>query len=218
MIKTKLWLVAGLLAILTGCGQQPDLEIDADQNRTEQNGTEQNGTEQNGTEQNNTQIQLQQSGTQETNATVSGSPIETDLTDTTDIKVNEETNSTDIEEKINQNLANSLSKEVVHFDFDKYNIKSSQVPIVENVSNLIKDENSNLTVRIEGNCDEWGSDEYNYALGLKRAKVVKQALIDLGVDAKKLTIISYGESNPVCSAHNKECWAKNRRDDFTLLP
>ena len=89
---------------------------------------------------------------------------------------------------------------------------------MENVANLLKDSQGNWTLRIEGNCDEWGSDEYNYALGLKRAKSVKTALIDLGLDSNKLTIISYGETNPVCTSHTKECWAKNRRDNFTLLP
>jgi peptidoglycan-associated lipoprotein len=106
----------------------------------------------------------------------------------------------------------------VHFDFDKYNIRPDQMPIVKEVANILKDIKDNYTVRIEGNCDEWGSDEYNYALGLKRAKTVKNALVDLGVDANKLTIISYGESNPVCTEHNRACWAKNRRDNFTLLP
>ncbi|NPA55851.1 MAG: OmpA family protein [Epsilonproteobacteria bacterium] len=142
-------------------------------------------------------------------------PVETDLTDNTVVNVAKDSVT---QQNINQKLASALSQNVVHFDFDKYNIKQSQLPIVQNVANLIKDTKGNFTVRIEGNCDEWGSDEYNYALGLKRAKTVKQALIDLGVDAKKLAIISYGESNPVCTAHTKECWAKNRRDNFTLLP
>jgi peptidoglycan-associated lipoprotein len=122
------------------------------------------------------------------------------------------------EEKLNQKLALSLSSLAVYFDFDKYNIKDSEVSVVENVSNLLKDSQGNWTLRVEGNCDEWGTDEYNYALGLKRAKSVKTALSDLGVDSNKLTIISYGETNPVCTSHKKDCWAKNRRDNFTLLP
>jgi peptidoglycan-associated lipoprotein len=118
----------------------------------------------------------------------------------------------------NQQFAKKLASIVVYFDFDKYNIRPDQWPKVEKLANLIKSNPSNYTVRIEGNCDEWGTEEYNYALGLKRANSVKNALIKLGVDPKKLTIISYGELNPVCTAHAKWCWRLNRRDNFTYLP
>jgi peptidoglycan-associated lipoprotein len=192
----KTLLMAGLVALFIGCGQQPELDVNADTNDTTPT----------------TQTQPQQTSQQDTTA-----PQETDLTDTTAIKVTEDSENI-TEDKLNQNLGSALSKEVVYFDFDKYNIRNDQMPTVEEVANLLKDAQGNFTVRIEGNCDEWGSDEYNYALGLKRANTVKKALIDLGVDANKLTIISYGESNPVCTAHTRECWAKNRRDNFTLLP
>ena len=194
---TKKFLVGvGILAmLLAGCGQQPELDVDAEQNKTEKP-AEKNVTKADTTVENT-------------------KPQETDLTDTTTVQVTEDSV---VQKDVNQNLAKLLAKEVVHFDFDKYNIRPDQMPIVEEVANILKDAKGNFTVRIEGNCDEWGTDEYNYALGLKRAKTVKQALIDLGVPAEKLTIISYGESNPVCTEHNKACWAKNRRDNFTLLP
>ncbi|QCI27904.1 OmpA family protein [Caminibacter pacificus] len=118
----------------------------------------------------------------------------------------------------NQQFAKKLASIVIYFDFDKYNIRPDQWPKVEELAKLIKENPSNYTVRIEGNCDEWGTEEYNYALGLKRANSVKNALIKLGVDPKKLTVISYGELNPVCTAHAKWCWRKNRRDNFTYLP
>ncbi len=118
----------------------------------------------------------------------------------------------------NKDFAKKLSSIVVYFDFDKYNIRKDQWPKVEKLAETIKSNPSNYTVRIEGNCDEWGTEEYNYALGLKRANSVKKALIQLGVDPKKLTVISYGELNPVCTAHAKWCWRKNRRDNFTYLP
>jgi len=194
-MKKRILLVAGILAILTGCGQQPELDVNADQNQTQTQKPEAKTT-------NQTQNDTAQ-------------PTETDLTDNTTVKVTEDSMT---EDKLNQKLAKALSNEVIHFDFDKYNIRQDQLSVVEKIANILKDAKGNFTVRIEGNCDEWGSDEYNYALGLKRAKTVKQALIDLGVDANKLTIISYGESNPVCTTHNKSCWAKNRRDNFTLLP
>ena len=118
----------------------------------------------------------------------------------------------------NQQFAKKLAEIVVYFDFDKYNIKKSQWPKVEKLAEVIKSNNKNYTVRIEGNCDEWGTEEYNYALGLRRANSVKNALIKLGVDPKKLTVISYGKLNPVCTAHARWCWRKNRRDNFTYLP
>jgi peptidoglycan-associated lipoprotein len=119
---------------------------------------------------------------------------------------------------VNEDFAKKLASIVIYFDFDKYNIRPDQWPKVEKLADLIKSNTSNYTVRIEGNCDEWGTEEYNYALGLKRALSVKNALIKLGVDPKKLTVISYGELNPVCTVHSRWCWRLNRRDNFTYLP
>lgn len=87
------------------------------------------------------------------------------------------------------------------------------------IRNDVKSNSSIITkslnkIRLEGNCDEWGSDEYNVALGLKRAKSVKDALIEDGVSESKIITISLGESNPVCQEKNEECWKQNRRVDF----
>ncbi len=107
----------------------------------------------------------------------------------------------------------------IYFDFDKYNIRADQVPNVDYDAKLFNLEDAKeFKIKVEGNCDEWGSDEYNYALGLKRAKSVKEALAARGVDPNRMSIISYGESNPVCTEHTKECWAKNRRVEFELMP
>ena len=193
-MRKRLMIGVGILALLmAGCSKQPELDINAEQNLTSNN-----------------------SGTTQTDSTQK--LTESDLTDTTTVKVTDDSMNLENEDKLNQKLASSLSKDVVYFDFDKYNIRADQMGVVENVAGLLKDANTNFTVRIEGNCDEWGTDEYNYALGLKRAKSVKTALSDLGVDSNRLTIISYGETNPVCTSHTKSCWAKNRRDNFTLLP
>lgn len=100
----------------------------------------------------------------------------------------------------------------VLFDFDKFDIRADmEAPMKDNAS-LVK----NKTVKLEGNCDEFGSDEYNYALGLKRANSVKSALINAGMNADSITMVSLGEGNPVCLEKTKECWAKNRRVDFKL--
>lgn len=107
----------------------------------------------------------------------------------------------------------------IYFDFDKYNIKADMQPKID--SNAVvfnSDEGKNFSIKVEGNCDEWGTDEYNYALGLKRAKSVKDALGAAGVSSDRIMLVSYGESNPVCKESTKECWSKNRRADFKLLP
>jgi peptidoglycan-associated lipoprotein len=195
MMRKRLMIGVGILALLmAGCSKQPELDINAEQNLTSNN-----------------------SGTTQTDDSTQ-KLTESDLTDTTTVKVTDDSLNVENEDKLNEQLASSLSKDVVYFNFDKYNIRADQMGVVENVAGLLKDANTNFTVRIEGNCDEWGTDEYNYALGLKRAKSVKTALSDLGVDSNRLTIISYGETNPVCTSHTKSCWAKNRRDNFTLLP
>ena len=106
----------------------------------------------------------------------------------------------------------------VYFDFDKYNVREDMKANVTNDSNVAKAAASAYGVKLEGNCDEWGSDEYNFALGLKRAEAVKTALVNEGVDAKRISMVSLGKSTPVCAEKTQECWAKNRRVDFKLLP
>ena len=72
-------------------------------------------------------------------------------------------------------------------------------------------------IKIEGNCDEFGTDEYNYALGLKRAKAVKDSLAAQGVSSSKMVLVSFGESSPVCSEPSDSCYDRNRRVDIRLV-
>lgn len=105
----------------------------------------------------------------------------------------------------------------VYFDFDKYNIRPGDAEILKSNSEWFK-ANPNKKMRIEGNCDERGTVEYNMALGQKRADAAKTYLTNLGVDANLLETISYGKEKPIDPEHNEAAWAKNRRDDFIPLP
>ena len=118
-------------------------------------------------------------------------------------------------------LASQIQSEVgtVYFDFDKFNIRADQQGTINNNAALFNQAGAeSLTVKVEGNCDEWGTDEYNYALGLKRAKSAKDALVRNGVSADRIAVVSFGESNPVCTDKTKACDAQNRRADFKVLP
>ena len=106
----------------------------------------------------------------------------------------------------------------IYFAFDKFSIDGDMQAKVSAAVAVGKGMAKSYSVKLEGNCDEWGSDEYNFALGLKRANAVKAAMVAEGIDASRVAMVSYGESNPVCTDKTKECWAKNRRVDFKLLP
>ncbi len=101
----------------------------------------------------------------------------------------------------------------MYFDFDKYNIRPGDAEILKKNVDYFK-ANPNTKVRIEGNCDERGTVEYNLALGQKRADAAKNYLTGLGVDGKSLDTVSYGKERPVCTEHNEACWAQNRRAAF----
>jgi len=107
--------------------------------------------------------------------------------------------------------------ESIYFDYDRYSIKESMLPIVgTNIQLMNAPQVVGNMIIIEGNCDEWGTDEYNYALGLKRAQVIKETFIAEGMNQERIKIVTFGESNPICLEQVDECWAKNRRVDFKL--
>ncbi len=103
----------------------------------------------------------------------------------------------------------------VYFDFDKSNIKQDQRTRLEKNAGHLKQ--NQAKVRIEGNCDERGTSEYNMALGERRAISAKKYLVNLGIHRDRIHTISYGEENPLLRGHDEFSWAQNRRDDFVLV-
>jgi peptidoglycan-associated lipoprotein len=109
-----------------------------------------------------------------------------------------------------------LSLTTIYFDYDKSDIRSDARNILaENAKGLT--DHPTATIRIEGNCDERGTDEYNLALGQRRADAARDYLVNYGVSGSKLSTISYGESRPVSKGHDESSYSQNRRADFTIL-
>ncbi len=106
--------------------------------------------------------------------------------------------------------------DTVFFDYDKAALTSSARTKLAANAAWIKG-NPNYTIQIEGHTDERGSVEYNLALGERRAKSVKSYLEGLGVESKRMTIISYGEEKPLVAGDNEAAWSKNRRANFVPL-
>ncbi len=104
----------------------------------------------------------------------------------------------------------------VHFDFDKYNLKSGERVSLDKIADWLK-KNENYKVRIEGNCDERGTAEYNLALGNRRANAAMNYLVDLGIGKKRIKTVSYGKEKPLDPGHDEAAWAKNRRDHFVVI-
>jgi peptidoglycan-associated lipoprotein len=105
----------------------------------------------------------------------------------------------------------------IHFDFDKYDIRPGDAKILDGNASWLKSNPNNL-ILIEGHCDERGTNEYNLALGERRAKSTMNYLVAQGVQASRITIISYGEERPVCAEKEEGCWSKNRRAQFLVKP
>ena len=103
----------------------------------------------------------------------------------------------------------------IYFDFDKSDLRPDAREGLQANAGYLKS-NSGVAVTIEGNCDERGSNEYNLALGKRRAEAAYKYLVDLGIDGSRMTTVSYGEERPAVEGHNELAWAKNRRDEFKV--
>jgi peptidoglycan-associated lipoprotein len=118
-------------------------------------------------------------------------------------------------EEVEAELVTQEDLQPVYFDFDKYNLRPGDREILSRDAQVLK-ENPSVKIRIEGNCDERGTVEYNLALGERRARAAMEYLINLGVAPERISIISYGKERPKYPGHNEGAWSKNRRDDFVI--
>ena len=114
-----------------------------------------------------------------------------------------------------EKTAAKVEAESIYFDFDKSFIRQEYRSILHEKAQSLKD-NPNLHVRIEGNCDERGTNEYNLALGERRAMSAKNFLVSLGISPDRIKTISYGEERPFSLGHDEDSWSQNRRDDFVV--
>jgi peptidoglycan-associated lipoprotein len=103
----------------------------------------------------------------------------------------------------------------IYFDYDRSAIRSDAGATMKANADWLKS-HPDEKIRIEGNCDERGTKEYNVALGQRRATTAKKYLMDLGIASNRISLLSYGKEKPVCTTSTEECWQKNRRDDFAI--
>jgi len=115
-----------------------------------------------------------------------------------------------------QDFAEVPELKSVHFDFDKAAIRPEDVPVLDQNAEWLK--GNEVLVLIEGHADERGTNEYNLALGERRAKVVRDHLVQKGVAADRINTVSYGEERPACADKGEACWKQNRRSNSLVRP
>jgi peptidoglycan-associated lipoprotein len=112
-------------------------------------------------------------------------------------------------------FASTAELKDAHFEFDKYSIRPEDKKVLDTDATWLK-AHANDLILIEGHGDERGTNEYNLALGERRAKAAMTYLVGQGVQASRFTLISYGKERPTCAEHTEGCWAKNRRAHFLV--
>ena len=113
-------------------------------------------------------------------------------------------------------LREEFENENIHFDFDKFFLTDEAKETLSKKASWLLD-NPDISITIEGHCDERGTNEYNMALGERRANSAMKYFVNAGVDAGRISTISYGEERPLVSESNETAWAKNRRDQFRII-
>ncbi|MEG2140399.1 MAG: peptidoglycan-associated lipoprotein Pal [Bilophila sp.] len=115
-----------------------------------------------------------------------------------------------------ERAAQTISDGIVYFDFDKFDIKGDYRDMLRQKAELMKAYPS-IRVRVEGNCDARGTQEYNLALGERRARATYEYMVMLGVNPAQLEMISFGKERPAVEGTGPAVWSKNRRDDFRVI-
>jgi peptidoglycan-associated lipoprotein len=148
-----------------------------------------------------------------TRTIVAGSPSDT-------VSVPSEPSPKDVSPMVDPSVAelDELTRKFlpVFFDFNRFEIRDDQVSALQNNAGVLK-QNPHVNVILEGHCDERGTQEYNLALGESRARVVRDYLVHLGIDANRIETISYGEDKPFSIGSTEESWAQNRRAQSVVL-
>ncbi len=103
----------------------------------------------------------------------------------------------------------------IHFGYNDYTVQPQDSSVLKDNAQWLQG-HPGSSVQIEGHCDERGSEEYNIALGAKRAQAAKDYLTTLGISGSRMTTISYGKELPLCTDHDESCWEQNRRDHFVV--
>lgn len=132
-----------------------------------------------------------------------------------EIKRLTEMSTSELPDDLDQINRSGLLKKI-HFDFDRSDLRPEDIETLNGNSAVLK-KYPNLKIRIEGHCDERGTEEYNISLGDRRAKAAYNYLVNLGISAARMETVSYGKSQPEDPGHNEEAWAMNRRDVFLVI-
>jgi peptidoglycan-associated lipoprotein len=122
------------------------------------------------------------------------------------------------ETEITDNVLADITRQLqpVFYDYNKSDIREDQITALQNNGRILK-QNARVNVLVEGHCDERGTEEYNLALGERRARASKDYLVGLGIADNRINTISYGESKPFAEGHNEDAWQQNRRAHFVAI-
>ncbi|NJB67364.1 peptidoglycan-associated lipoprotein [Desulfobaculum xiamenense] len=120
----------------------------------------------------------------------------------------------------NQKAMVAAEKEItqnrIYFDFDKFDLRADSKEVLKAKAELLK-KYPTWKLLVEGHCDERGTEEYNLALGERRARAAYEFLVVLGVPSSSLKVVSFGEERPADAGHNETAWSMNRRDEFKIF-
>lgn len=122
-----------------------------------------------------------------------------------------------VQEQVVVKPAEAIVLETVYFDFDRSDLRQDARDTLSKNAETLLQRAANAQIRIEGHADERGSDEYNMALGDRRAKSAAKYLTNLGVKADRITTVSYGEEKPAVQGSDEAAWSKNRRAEFMIV-